>query len=49
MRAMQIARIDVIRPYAAVYLTDALMEQGHLAEAESALNPASPPSAVSHY
>jgi DNA-binding CsgD family transcriptional regulator/predicted negative regulator of RcsB-dependent stress response len=43
MRATQTARLDVIRPYAAVYMADALIEQGRLAEAESALNWANAP------
>ncbi len=38
VRAMQTARLDMVLPYAAIYLADALMEQGRLAEAEAALN-----------
>lgn len=43
LQAMQSARLDMGLPYAAVCLAEALMEQGRLAEAESALNWASPP------
>ncbi|MGH3823236.1 MAG: LuxR C-terminal-related transcriptional regulator, partial [Pseudonocardiaceae bacterium] len=45
LRAMQTARLDLGRPYAAVYLAESLMEQGRLAEAEAALDCVAPPSA----
>ncbi|MDQ3762793.1 MAG: LuxR C-terminal-related transcriptional regulator [Actinomycetota bacterium] len=45
VRATQTARCDMGLPYAAVYLAEALMEQGRLAEAEAALNCVTPTSA----
>jgi DNA-binding CsgD family transcriptional regulator/predicted negative regulator of RcsB-dependent stress response len=45
VQAMRIARLDLGLPYAALYLAEALMEQGRLAEAEMALDCVLPPSA----
>jgi tetratricopeptide (TPR) repeat protein len=38
IQAMQTARLSMGLPYAAIYLAEALMEQGRLAEAEAALD-----------